>query len=129
MSAGQIAVYGILIFLAVLIGRRYWLGRSIPQYTAADVAVRMREKAKVVLLDVRTPAERQHRSISGSMHIPMHELRARAAELDKHRNKEVICYCASGSRSLSAAAMLRKWGLKAANMKGGIAEWNLRDLP
>jgi len=128
MSIGQIVLYGILVLIALLMARRYALGRLIVQYSTADVAKKIRDRRDVVLLDVRTPAERQHRSIKGSMHIPMHELRTRAEELEKHRNKEVICYCASGSRSLSAAALLRKRGFNAANMKGGIAEWNLRDL-
>jgi len=76
------------------------------------------------MLDVRTARERSYRSIPGSLHIPLHELNARMKELERYRSKEIICYCASGSRSISAALRLKKAGFNVANLEGGLATWN-----
>ena len=45
-------------------------------------------------------------------------------ELEKYKNKEIICYCRSGNRSLNSASLLKKHGFNSANMKGGIVTWN-----
>jgi rhodanese-related sulfurtransferase len=107
--------------------RRWWMVRNVPRYAAQEVEERLKGGGSV-LLDVRTEAERSHGSIAGSVHIPNHQLRSRLDELERLRGKEIIVYCASGNRSLGAAALLLKNNYLAANMKGGIAEWNFSRL-
>lgn len=102
--------------------------RGMKQYSPREVSDLMKQSNATVLLDVRTFAERQRKTIKGSIHIPLHELGRRKDELEKHKNKEIVCYCQSGNRSLSAASKLRKFGFTVANMKGGIAEWNSSGL-
>jgi rhodanese-related sulfurtransferase len=101
--------------------------RSLKSYSPSEVAEKLKDN-NIVLLDVRTAGERQSKSIKGSVHIPLHEIRKRADELKKYGTKEIVCFCASGNRSISATAMLNKLGYKAANMNGGIAEWNFSGL-
>jgi rhodanese-related sulfurtransferase len=127
MSAEQVLLYGVVGLIGLFMARRFFLVRSVPHYSAGEVAEMIRKREAIVLLDVRTAREHEQRAIRGSLHIPAHELRGRAGEMEKHRSSEIICYCASGSRSLSAAGMLRKLGYKAANMRGGMAEWNSQD--
>lgn len=127
MEASQILFYGIIALVIVLYARRTLLLRSLKAYTSTEVMERLKENS-IVLLDVRTAQERRQSAIKGSVHIPLHELRRRADELQKHRNREIVCYCATGSRSASAAATLKKLGFNAANMKGGLAEWKLSGL-
>jgi len=67
-------------------------------------------------------------SITKSIHIPLAEISSRVDELDKFRNQEIICYCKTGIRSLSAASKLKKNGFNAANLKGGIGQWNSEGL-
>jgi rhodanese-related sulfurtransferase len=117
-----------MALVATLYVKRWLLLRGMKQYSPREVAEAMKHGGSNVLLDVRTTAERQRNSIKGSIHIPLHELGRRVEELNKHRNKEVICYCQSGNRSVSAAARLKKSGFTVANMKGGIAEWNSSGL-
>lgn len=124
MTASQIILYALMALVLALYLRRWFLLRGMKQYSPQQVAEAMKQAGSKVLLDVRTAAERQHKSIKGSIHIPLHELGRRIEELNKHKNKEIICYCQSGNRSLSAAARLKKSGFTVANMKGGIAEWN-----
>lgn len=119
METGQVFFYILLLaFLAINV-RRYLRRRSIPQVDPAAVP------AGSLLLDVRTPAERSRESIPGSVHIPLHQLAARAGELEKYRDRQIVCYCASGNRSMSAAAALQKRGFNAANLVGGISTWKL----
>ena len=124
MTPTQLIFYGLAAIAMVLYIRRLLLRRSIVHYTPGEVASRVKNHSNIVLLDVRTPAERSGQHIAGSLHIPLHELRSRIDQLSGFKDKEIICYCRSGNRSLAAAATLRKHGFTTANMKGGITEWN-----
>ncbi len=98
--------------------------RGLVNYTPQEAGEKIKSSRNVILLDVRTKAERDRQSIKGSFHIPLHELSSRADELTKFKDKEIICYCQTGNRSVTAAVKLRKKGFNAANMKGGIVKWN-----
>jgi rhodanese-related sulfurtransferase len=119
MEPGQVFLYILLLAFLGINVRRYLRRRSVPQVDPAAIP------AGSLLLDVRTPAERSRESIPGSVHIPLHQLRMRAGELEKFRGRQIVCYCASGNRSLSAAAALKKLGFNAVNLVGGISNWKL----
>ncbi|MER3525253.1 MAG: hypothetical protein C4326_14720 [Ignavibacteria bacterium] len=127
MEATQVLFYTFVALILFLYVRRRLFLRSLPQYTPHEAAEKVKQNV-AVLLDVRTPDKRRLGAIKGSLHIPLHEVRRRAGGLEKHRNKEIICYCATGSRSLSAAATLKKLGFTTGNLKGGIGEWKLSGL-
>jgi rhodanese-related sulfurtransferase len=89
---------------------------------AQEVKERIDAGEDVIIVDVRTAAERAAEHIPGSRFIPLHELDARWEEL-KDAN-EVVCQCAAGGRSLQAARLLREKGLfNATSMEGGIGAW------
>jgi rhodanese-related sulfurtransferase len=51
-------------------------------------------------------------------------------ELERFKEKPVIVSCATGNRSGSAAAVLRKHGFtNVVNLAGGIAAWQQAGLP
>ncbi len=76
----------------------------------------------LVLLDVRGPGERAEGAISGSVHIPLGQLRDRAGELDPAR--PVVTYCAGGYRSSIAASLLRASGFAdVSDLIGGYQAW------
>ena len=70
-----------------------------------------------VILDVRTPDEFQRGHAPGSMNVPLNRLGSELANI-KAMKKPVITCCASGMRSASAAAMLRREGLECMNGGG-----------
>jgi len=83
-------------------------------------------RAKVVLLDVRTPDEftGELGHIEGATLMPITDIAARAQELESSRDKTFITVCRSGVRSTSAAAVLAGLGFKdTANLKGGMVAW------
>jgi len=125
MQTSQIILLILAAFIAYLVIRKFLQARSIIQYTPAEIEAKMRNRLNIVFLDVRTNQEKKTGSIKGSIHIPLHELRVKAGELEKYRGKEIICFCRSGSRSLSAASILKGKGFNASSLKGGMGNWNL----
>jgi hydroxyacylglutathione hydrolase len=120
----QFVWYGAAALVLFLFVRRTLRMRALRQYTPGEIDERLALKGGIVLLDVRTEAERHAGSIRGSVHIPLASLRSRLKELEKFRDREIVCYCASGSRSASAALLLQKNGFRAGNLRGGMGEWN-----
>lgn len=124
MSSDQIILYVVLALLVLFWIVRTLRRRAIPRRSVAEVQQLLSQRSGTLLLDVRTEGERRTSSIKGSQHIPLHRIRSRSGELDKFRNREIICYCQTGNRSLTAAAALRRLGFTASSMEGGIVEWN-----
>jgi rhodanese-related sulfurtransferase/rubrerythrin len=98
---------------------------ATPSITPAEVRTLIETKPPEAycLLDVRQPAEHAQGRLPGSVLIPLGELHARTDELD--RNKTLVVYCRSGSRSASATNMLIGAGFgKVLNMVGGIIRYD-----
>ena len=77
------------------------------------------EQEEYNLLDVRNRLEVAKHRMTGSIHIPLNELKNRMNTLDK--NKKWLIYCAGGYRSMIAASLLRANGYKeVASVEGGI---------
>jgi phage shock protein E len=125
MQTSQIILLIIAAFIAYIVIKKFLQARSVNQYTPAETEAKMRNSLNIVFLDVRTKQEKKNGSMKGSIHIPLHELRAKAGELERYRGKEIICYCRTGSRSISAASILKGKGYNASSLKGGISSWNL----
>ena len=74
------------------------------------------------LIDVRTEAEVAQGVIDGAIHIPLHLLPLRAADI--HQDKPVVIYCRSGARSAQACAFMAAKGFNNMhNLAGGIMAW------
>jgi rhodanese-related sulfurtransferase len=102
-------------------------GPPVPSIEASAVQAKLNEKTKPLVLDVREPSEYAAGHIAGSTLIPLHQLPGRMTELPKDR--EIICVCASGSRSSSAARRLLGQGYIVLNMSGGLSRWRHAGLP
>lgn len=69
-----------------------------------------------IILDVRSKAEYDNGAIPGSKHIPLQQVANKVAQIKKW-DKPVICCCASGMRSATAAGILKSNGIE--SMNGG----------
>jgi rhodanese-related sulfurtransferase len=125
MSTEQILLYLILSLIFYYIAKKVYLIRSIKQYSPIELINKLKKDNSAILLDVRTPLERKQDYIKGSFHIPLYELNKENKELLKFKGKEIICYCRTGNRSLTAASKLKKMGFNSSNLSGGILRWNL----
>jgi rhodanese-related sulfurtransferase len=126
MTSEQILFYVIIGIVLLIYVRKQFLTRSLSNYSGEEAKQKVASGS--ILLDVRTAGERKSNVIPKSIHIPVQELSARIKELEKYRSREIICYCASGSRSVNAALKLKKAGFKAGNLRGGIGKWNFSNL-
>jgi rhodanese-related sulfurtransferase len=127
MTVSQIMLYAVSAFILYIFIRRFIQRARMKEYSPKQVAGMLNDDS-VILLDVRSREERNHQRIEGSLHIPVHEIAQKLNSLEKYRGKEIICYCHSGRRSMAAASILTKHGFIAANMKGGMVEWNSLNL-
>ncbi len=128
MDASQIFFYSLLLLIFIYIVRKVYLYRSVKHYSPAELSEKLKKDRNAVLLDVRTPLERKQDYIRGSFHIPLYDITPDQKELLKLKDREIICYCRTGNRSLIAASKLRKLGYNSANLKGGIIYWKKAGL-
>ncbi|WP_349407758.1 rhodanese-like domain-containing protein [Pseudalkalibacillus sp. SCS-8] len=78
---------------------------------------------KAQLIDVREAREFENGHILGARNIPLSQLRMRHKEV--RQDQPVYLYCESGMRTVRAAAILRKKGVKDLyNLKGGFKKWS-----
>ena len=92
----------------------------------ARVAEMMEQEAQ--LIDVREPYEREAGRIpDDTAHIEMDRLTEQAGSIDRER--PVVFYCRTGSRSMLAAQAFRRAGYDAWSMHGGLELWHDRGLP
>ncbi|MST31970.1 MBL fold metallo-hydrolase [Acidimicrobiaceae bacterium USS-CC1] len=87
-----------------------WAGseelHTYPQATFADLAGAA-ARAGVVVADVRRRLEWEEEHLAGAVHLPLHDLVARVAELPEG---EVWVHCRSGYRASLAASVLARAG-------------------
>lgn len=92
----------------------------------ARVAELLREGAQVI--DVRESYERDAGRIpDDSAHIELDRLTGEADSID--RDRTVVFYCRTGSRSLLAAQAFAVAGYDAHNLDGGLKAWVAAGLP
>jgi rhodanese-related sulfurtransferase len=98
--------------------------------SALDVAAanaRLTAKPAPFLLDVREPDEFRAGHIAAAHLIPLGQLQARLAELPADR--DILCVCRTGNRSGMAVRQLRRAGISAVNVRGGLVAWQAAGLP
>ncbi|MEG0327831.1 MAG: rhodanese-like domain-containing protein [Erysipelothrix sp.] len=84
------------------------LFNKVPTVTWSDID----KNAKII--DVREPHEYQQRHAKGSKNVPL-------SKIDEFQTiDKVYIVCASGSRSKRAVKYLRRKGMDAVNIKGGM---------
>jgi rhodanese-related sulfurtransferase len=91
----------------------------------ARVAELLREGAQGV--DVREQYERDAGHIAETLHIELDQLTAAAETLERER--PIVFYCRTGSRSALAAQAFAAAGFEAHNLDGGLKAWVQQGLP
>jgi rhodanese-related sulfurtransferase len=98
----------------------------IERITAGSVAEQLAAPEPPLLIDVRTTREWGAAHIDGAVNMPLSHFAEHLGELPPER--PLIVHCASGYRSAVAASLLRRQGLKVANLVGGLAAWESAQL-
>ncbi|TDJ28560.1 MAG: rhodanese-like domain-containing protein [Gammaproteobacteria bacterium] len=93
-------------------------------------AVQLMNSEDVVVLDVREPSETTGGKIAKAIQIPVSGLAKRVNELLKHKDKSMLVYCKTGTRSGIACKELDKHGFeKVYSLSGGVMAWQEAHLP
>lgn len=122
-----LAFFGVLgLLIASEISRRLSGLKAVGPMEATQLS----NRENALFLDTRSEGEYRAGHIPESIHIPVKDLPDRVAELSKHKDRPVIAYCQSGSRSRSAGSILKKHGFENVyNLGGGIMGWQKAGLP
>ena len=100
--------------------------RKMQEVSAAEVHARRARGERLLLLDVREPAEWQKARIEGARLVPLGQLPARLGELAEWKDGPIVAHCHIGGRSARACEILARAGFtNVANLVGGIEAWSL----
>jgi len=94
---------------------------------SATEAVQLANRQQGVFIDVRSPEQYKAGTIAQARNVPAAEIEAKLDTLPK--NKPLIVFCDQGREAIRAAAALRKHGLEAVSLEGGLRAWSQAGLP
>mgnify|MGYP002795079728 CR=1 FL=1 len=120
-----LAIAGIAGYFAYVKG---WIFSDFESISPKSAYELLQNDTNVALLDVRTPEEFSKEHIEGATLIPVQVLAQNLAMLSEVKDKKIIVYCHSGSRSVAASRILVENGFIPINVTGGITEWKADGL-
>lgn len=96
------------------------------EVTPRELKALLDRRDPVVVIDVRTEAERSLARIEAAIHVPLAELSSRIPLLREHESDRVVVMCHHGMRSLKATELLRQAGFDdVRSLAGGIHLWSM----
>ena len=122
----------LLLLLTVLAG----CSQANPETPAGSDAVSLQtaraehEAGRVVLIDIREPAEHATGVAAGAKLLPMRQIGSRLAEIPTDPGKPVLLICNTQNRSSATLRALRERGYGHVRyVQGGMSEWARRGWP
>ena len=112
-----IAMVGLVVYFAYTKG---WILANFESITPKQAQTLLQNDENVTLLDVRTIDEFKSGHLRNAKLIPLSKLEKNLGKLQADKQKKIIVYCRSGSRSVSASRILEKHGFVPLNVKQGI---------
>ena len=127
----QWILFAALIFVLALLLRSF-LGARLTGVRELQPmeAIKLMNSEDAQVVDERLDKEYKEGHIGNAVNIPLGALESRLRELDKYKDKGIICNCRSGQRSMQACKILRRHGFeKVYNLSGGVMAWEKANLP
>ena len=124
LAAALVLAVGVFVAIAfVVFTGRDEIAATVNVIPMAEALDRVGKGEKVVLLDVRTPAEHAAGNLPGSLLLPVDAADVfgpQVAALIPDKNATVFVYCRSGRRSQNAAEIMARMGYRAVYNIGGM---------
>jgi len=77
-----------------------------------------------VIVDVRSPQEYEEGHMKGAILLPEYDIKKKARDLLTDKNKDIVVYCSSGTRSKKAQEELQNMGyIKVYNLYNGYQNY------
>lgn len=93
-------------------------------------ATRLQNDEDGFFIDVREDSEFKRGHVLSARHIPLSNFDKRMTELEKHKDKPMIVYCATGARATRAAGKLKKANFSSVyTLQGGMGNWEKSNMP
>jgi rhodanese-related sulfurtransferase len=108
----------------------WWLPfGKVPEVRPADLATELADVVRPILLDVRTSPEYATGHIEGAVNVLVTSLSGRLPYLGLQEGRPVVAICLSAHRSPPAVRVLRRAGIDARQLAGGLIAWRIASLP
>ena len=120
-----LAIAAIAVYLAYFKG---WIFSDFESISPKQAYELLENDKNISLLDVRTPEEFSKEHIEGATLIPVQALSQNLSKLIGVKEKKIIVYCHSGTRSIAASRILVENGFIPLNVTGGITAWKANGL-
>ncbi|MBD3657389.1 MULTISPECIES: rhodanese-like domain-containing protein [Marinobacter] len=118
------------LFVALLAAILLLESRRGGQKVSAQAAVSLINRDEAIVVDIRDRKDFNEGRITGSVHIPLSSIKERAAELKKHKDKQIIVVDKMGQHAALAVKQLTAEGYtNVVRLNGGIADWKGSNLP
>lgn len=118
------------LFVAFLVAILILESRRGGAKISAQGAVSLINRDEAVVVDIRDRKEFGEGRITGSINIPLNSLKSRAAELKKHKDKQIIVADKMGQHSAMAVKQLNAEGYtNVVRLNGGVSDWKASNLP
>lgn len=118
------------LFVAFLIAILVLESRRGGAKISAQGAVSLINRDEAIVVDIRDRKEFGEGRITGSINIPLSSLKGRAAELNKHKSKQIIVADKMGQHSAMAVKQLNAEGfMNVVRLNGGVSDWKASNLP
>lgn len=114
-----IAMTGLIFWFVYSKG---WILANFESIDAKQALHLLENDDNVTLLDVRTIEEYKSGHLRDATLIPVDALSENLGMLKMDKNKKIIVYCRTGSRSVSASRILEENGFTPLNVEGGIIQ-------
>ena len=103
---------------------------EIEEVSPASASELLQSAEPPLFVDVREQGEWDEGHIPGAAHVPRGNLESRIDGIEADRSREIVLYCASGSRSAFAAKTLAELGYEnVVSLAEGFREWKSQGHP
>jgi molybdopterin/thiamine biosynthesis adenylyltransferase/rhodanese-related sulfurtransferase len=103
---------------------------EVEEIDSSRARERLDDSSGVTFVDVRERDEWDEGFIPGAVWVPRGSLESRIEQQMPDRDREIVVYCAGGSRSAFAAKTLEELGYaNVVSLAGGFAEWKRNGFP
>lgn len=117
-----------IILVVLIILEFIKIKRGGTRLTPADVT-RLINHDKGVVIDIRSQDAFATGHITGSISLPLNDLKNKIKKIEKYKLQPVIIVCAAGTDSPKAVATLTEFGFQPQLLNGGIRAWRDAELP
>ena len=119
-----------LPFMKAMATYRELLARVKEEIDEVGAAEARERQGEALFVDVREREEWEEGIVPGAVHIPRGNLESRIEGLVPDRSREIVVYCAGGSRSAFAAKALQELGYEnVTSLTGGFTDWKRNGFP